>query len=344
MAGRDEILKIIRSKGPVLPVQVSKEIGTSILFGSAMLSELVSAKFLKVSTVKIGGSPLYYLPEHAPRLQDFSKHLPQKEREAYAILKEKKVLRESAQEPAIKVALKNLKDFAWPLQVTVNNSKEIFWRWYLLSNEDAGSMIKDALGLNGAVPAEEKEAVQPEAKENIAEKEKAAEEKETKPEEKKGEELKKAEEKQELAVSPRTEKHPIQQKEAQQRLEPLKGQNIKKETPPIPQEKQNGSFLLQILGYFQKNSIKVIEQEIVRKNSEIDFVVLLQSAVGGLRYYCKAKAKKKVGDGDFSTAYVQGELRKLPVLFLSPGEPTKRANEMLNNEFKNIVFKKINGG
>ena len=71
MADRDEILRIIRQKGPVLPVQIAKELKTSILFASAMLSELVSAHLLKVSTVKIGGSPLYYIPEHASRLQEF---------------------------------------------------------------------------------------------------------------------------------------------------------------------------------------------------------------------------------------------------------------------------------
>jgi len=67
----------------------------------------------------------------------------------------------------------------------------------------------------------------------------------------------------------------------------------------------------------------------------------LESSVGYLRYYCKAKAKKRVNDGDLSSAYVQGHLRKLPVLFLSYGEPTKRAKEMLGKEFRNILFKKI---
>ena len=42
-----------------------------------------------------------------------------------------------------------------------------------------------------------------------------------------------------------------------------------------------------------------------------------------------------------SSAYVQGHLKKLPVLFISYGEPTKRAKEMLAKEFQNIVFKKI---
>ena len=157
MVDRDKILGIIRMKGPVLPVQVAKALETSILFASAMLSELVSASLLKVSSVKIGGSPLYYLPEHKSRLQEFSKHLAQKEIEAYDLLKKKTVLRESELEPAIKVALRNMKDYAWPLKVTINNDKEIFWKWYLTTNEDATNTTaplfrreKIALGLDHA--------------------------------------------------------------------------------------------------------------------------------------------------------------------------------------------------
>jgi len=157
MADREEILRIIRQKGPVLPVQVAKEIETSILFASAMLSELVSAHLLKLSTVKIGGSPLYYLSGQASMLQEFSKYLPNKEKEAYELLKEKKVLRDSSQEPAIKVALGNMKDFAWPLNATINNSKELFWKWYLTENEEAVGLIKGIMGIK-----EQKEEVKKE--------------------------------------------------------------------------------------------------------------------------------------------------------------------------------------
>ncbi len=147
MIEREEILKIMGAKGPVIPVQISKETEISILFASAILSELVSAKLVKVSSVKIGGSPVYYLPEHKSRLQEFSKYLPQKEQEAYGLLKEKKVLRDSEQGAAIKVALRSIKDYAWPLQVTVNNNKEVFWKWYLLTNEEATEIIRKIVGV-----------------------------------------------------------------------------------------------------------------------------------------------------------------------------------------------------
>lgn len=315
MVDREEILEIIRSKGPVLPVQVSKEIETSILFASAMLSEIVSANLLKISHVKIGGSPLYYLPEQRDRLQEFSKHLHQKEKEAYELLKQKKVLKEAEQEPAIKVALRNIKDYAWPLQVTINDNKELFWKWYLLPNEEAKGIIKGILGITEKKPEEKAEGTQG-----------TVEKPEEKREEIKEEKKEGVEEAKERVIEEKAET----KTKTQQKTMPEK---------EIQQE-QGKNFLWQTLNFFSQNNIKVLNKEIIKKN-EVDFIVELQSAVGGLRYYCRAKSKKKIGDGDLSSAYVQGQLRKLPVMFLSCGEPTKRAKEMLDKEFKNIVFKKI---
>jgi hypothetical protein len=311
MADREELLGMIRQKGPVLPVQIAKEIGTSILFASAMLSELVSAKLIKVSTVKIGGSPVYYIPEHASRLQDFSKHLPGKEQEAYSLLKEKKVLRDTAQEPAIRVALKNMRDFAWPLNATIGDKKELFWKWFLIENEEATDLIKSILGIK-----EQKES-RKEEPEIVKQKD----------------EPKKETEKNTEPKIQKTEKSAVDEQK----------EEIKPEEPQLaaPKQEIQDGFLASILGYFSKSNIKVLSKNIIKKNSEIDFDIELQSSVGCLRYYCKAKSKKRVNDGDLSSAYVQGHLRKLPVLFLSYGEPTKRAKEMLNKEFQNIVFKKI---
>lgn len=300
MAEREEVIKVMRAKGPVIPVHIAKAFETSILFASAMLSDLVSAKLAKISRVKIGGSPIYYLPEQKNRLQEFSKHLPSKEKEAYEFLKKEKVLRDSQQPPAIKVALRNMKDFAWPLQVTINNQKEIFWKWYLLPNEEATITIKKLMGVQEKKPEPEQPRIE-EKKEEI------------KPEPSKVEEIKtEVKKEEEIKEIP------------------------KQETTP----NREIDFSWEILQFFTKNSIKVLNKEVIRKN-EVDFIVELQSAVGNLKYYCKTKAKKKISDGDLSSAYVQGQLRKMPVLFVTYGEPTKRAKEMLDKEFNNIVYKQI---
>ncbi len=356
MISRDEIVRVIRAKGPVLPVQIAKEANTTILFASAMLSELVASKILKVSSVKVGGSPVYYLPEHSSMLQNFSKNLNQKEREAYELLKGSKVLKESDQEPAIKVALRNIKDFAWPLRVTINETQEIFWRWYLTSNEEAGEEIKKLLGIT-----EEKEQPTPSLpssdRQNDSGLNQSAETIVQKTVQKKvrAKRQKPLEIQKELAQSQASDPAQTLDQAQASDLQPQHGElaapaaqtsvaaeplaferAAEKKDEPAP----DTELSIQMLDYFAKNSISVINKEIIKK-SEADFIIEIPSVVGTLKYYCKAKAKQKIGEGDLSAAYVQGELRKLPVLFLSSGAPTKKAAEMLQKEFRNMVFKKI---
>ena len=70
-------------------------------------------------------------------------------------------------------------------------------------------------------------------------------------------------------------------------------------------------------------------------------IIRIPSAVGKLKYYVKARNKKLSNDKDLSSAYVQGLTKNLPVLFVYTGKLTKKAESMLDNEFKHITLKKI---
>ena len=71
-------------------------------------------------------------------------------------------------------------------------------------------------------------------------------------------------------------------------------------------------------------------------------IIKIPSVMGELEYYCKAKNKKTVNDSDLSSAVVQGQLKKLPVMFLTTGELSKKAKEFLNTELKKgLVIKNI---
>src|SRR3990167_1443000 len=96
---REKIIGFIREKGPILPVEVGKFINTSILMASAHLSELSSADKVKISHVKVGSSPLYYLPGQEAQLQRFSENLHEKEKRAYSLLFQKKILKDNELEP-----------------------------------------------------------------------------------------------------------------------------------------------------------------------------------------------------------------------------------------------------
>jgi len=95
-----------------------------------------------------------------------------------------------------------------------------------------------------------------------------------------------------------------------------------------------------IKSYFNQNNIKYENINIIRKNKEFECVVEIPSIVGPMMYYCRVKTKKKANDGDLATTFVKGQQKQLPALFITTGEVTKKAKEMLNTEFKNmkIVF------
>lgn len=127
---KEGIISFLKIKGPSLPVHIAREIESSSLFTSAFLSELISEKRIKTSHMKIGNSPLYFIPGQETLLENFSQHLNNKEKEAFSLLKEKIILKDSEQSPAIRVALRFTRDFAVPFK----KNDEIFWR-YFLANE-----------------------------------------------------------------------------------------------------------------------------------------------------------------------------------------------------------------
>ena len=292
METNERILFLLKERGPILPVQASKEINENILMTSARLSELLTSKRIKISNLKIGGSPLYYLSGQEHKLQNFTENLNGVEKKAYDILSQNKILKDSEQEPAIRVALRQIRDFAIPLQVNYENKIEIFWKWYLIDNKGMELLIKNKL-------SEKKEEISDKKLQNQ------------------------------------------QENTAQERLLGPKEEDQKKEAiKEIRKTIDKGLFLREVNIFFDKNKIN-IEAKDIKKSSEINFIIHLQTSLGDLKYFCKAKNKKKISDADLSSALIQAQLKNLPLLFLTNGTLTKKSQEMLDNEFKNITIKKI---
>ena len=127
---KDRIAYYLKAKGPSLPIHISKAIGFNLLFSSAFISEMFSEKKVKMSYMRIGSSALYFLEGQESMLENLSEYLKSKEREAFELLKEKKFLKDSEQEPAIRVALRAIRDFAIP----ITKNEEGYWK-YFTSNE-----------------------------------------------------------------------------------------------------------------------------------------------------------------------------------------------------------------
>ena len=302
MIDKNEVLSFVKIHGPVLPRDVVKEVGGDTFFVGAVLSQLVDDRQLRLSYAKIGGSPVYYYPGQEPKLEILHQYLHEKEKRAYDILKSHKIIRDSAVEPVLRVALRNIKDFAKPLEVNLGERKEIFWKWHLVSNQEAEQLIRGMLGRE----LEERRKT----REETEEPHKSPEEKplpEREPEEK--------------SVEKKEERHHHLEEEKQEKK---------------PGGEEDHELLSKIKGIFRKKEIEILETEVIRKNSDIEMILLIPSPVGKLRYFCKIRDKKKCNDKDLSSAYVDGQMKKLPVLFVTTGDLTKKAKEMQGKEFKMI--------
>lgn len=133
----NKIIQILEEKGPSLPINLSKQIGMSSLFISAFLSELINEKRIKVSHLKVGGSPLYFLSGQEEQLEKFYKFLHPKEGEAFILLRKSKILKDSEQEPAIRVALRSIRDFSMGFK----KNEEIYWKYVSIPDSEINEML-----------------------------------------------------------------------------------------------------------------------------------------------------------------------------------------------------------
>ena len=394
MLDYNNILQFMRLKGPLVPKDLVKTLEKDTIIIGAALAELASKGKICITSVKMGGSPFYYLPEQTPKLQDLNKYLNEKDQRAYETLKKEKVLKDVELAPLLRVSLRSIKDYAKAIEVNDNNQTHLFWVWYLMPKIEFVSLIKEKyFGMVTAVQSEK-------VKSN-----------EIKPEEIKSEipVVKPVEEVPQKAsvvlpmpktkVNDKIEEQRAVQINQPQKIQPIKpiikpidGQVKKQQVSEIKpqaeiqirsqgkqQEKQvktqiekkeikvkekpiivpkemadsetqtkiNGAeteisdeLFSKIKSYFNQNNIKYENINIIRKNKEFECVVEIPSIVGPMMYYCRVKTKKKANDGDLATTFVKGQQKQLPALFITTGEVTKKAKEMLNTEFKNmkIVF------
>ena len=150
---KEKIVDLLRIKGPSLPIQLSREINISSLFVSAFLSELTDEKKIKVSSLKVGGSPLYFLEGQELQLEKFYNYLHPKEGEAFLLIRENKILKDSDQDPAIRVALRAIRDFS--AGFTKNN--EIYWRYLQIPESEAYKLIDNKYSTRQVEPEQKQE-------------------------------------------------------------------------------------------------------------------------------------------------------------------------------------------
>lgn len=345
---QDDILKVMETKGPIMPSDINSEFKTNTTIIGAMLSELAAQKKIIISTAKIGGSPLYYLPQHRDRLDRLYQYLNQKDKRTYDLLKQSIVLYNEDQDPLTKTSLDILKDFAVPLNVVFNGKEMLFWKWYLCDDNTAKLKIKEILDSLFPVAKEEKVEPKKEIKKEIKQEAPAQNLNAS------TEALKQTEVKQEPIASPKVKKTPTANtpktekattvESFEERLEKLeKKQEVAKSLTPKTETASNINdvFLDELKVFFTKIQIKIVDATCIKKKSDFDLIVILPSAIGELKYYCKAQSKLKISEGDLASAYLEGQMKNLPVIYASKGDLPKKIEPLLESKFKGLKILKI---
>ncbi|MEK6926432.1 MAG: hypothetical protein AABW50_04100 [Nanoarchaeota archaeon] len=227
---KEHIVNFLKRSGPSLPVHIAKNANMSMLFTSAFLSELVSDKKIKMSYLRVGSSPVYFIPGQEPSLDKFAEHLKSKEKDAYIMIKEKKFIHDHSQDPAIRLALRSIKDFS----ISFENAGELYWR-YFTTDPSEFTAPKDEIKQIEEKPKEEI-IMQPIEKEENLE-----------------------------ILAPIIQEEPKPKKKPKEKTEPIKPKKQSKKKT----EKKDDKFFDKIKGHLEKRGIEIIGIEGVGKSELI---------------------------------------------------------------------------
>lgn len=322
---KERILTILRVKGPILPVHIAKEVGMSMLFTSAFLSELLSDKKVKMSHMRVGNSPVYFVLGQETQLERFSHYLKTKEKEAFLLLREKKFLKDSEQTPAIRVALREIRDFA----ISFRNNGEIFWRYLTTPESEFKHEIK-SIEEHEYIEAKPKPFDKEERKLGdkiikdikIEDIEEIREDKE-KLEKREPERIEIKEEIHIEEIVPQ-EKKKITKEEEKPKTK-IKAKQQKNPKKKVLKEKDE-KFFNKIKEFLSKETIEIISIESFNKNE-----IHLRIKSGGKEKLLVAYNKKKISDTDIINANKKASQLNLKYTILSMGEPSKKLSNLLES-------------
>ena len=304
VALKEEVYTYVSKHGPILPQKIASAFKASNLFISALLSELVTNKRIKITKAKIGSSPLYYCANQANLLSGMLKsHVGERRREALELLQEKRVLRDRDCLPYERVALREIPDFAKSVKFIIQDTEELFWKWHMLPDEEAKGLIEKVVEKIYS-PKKEEEAPEP------------------KPESK--------------PVEKQVEEKPVEVKPVLVKKKVKKKKKIKQTTLSGEEKKEVSNFEKEVLNYLEQKNVKVLEKRILRKNTEINLIVQIASDVGALSYYVKARNKKRLVEGDLLLAFTEGQNMKMPTLFITNGNITKKATSYMEKNLRGM--------
>ncbi len=309
-----KIISFLESNGPSLPVRLAKVIEMEPVFAGAILSELYSDRKVKMSNMKVGSSSLFYLEGQEGRLQDFVENLKSVEKEAFDRIKNLKVLADEDEEPAIRVAIRGMKDFAIPFEI----DGKIFWKFAFAKDDEIENYFTP--------------------KEKVRTEEKKIEVEKIEPEKKTGEN--ETFEKKNLEEIAEGKKQTLEsnssilktEKKSSEEKKDKKWRSSKVEGRPQSDEKDvkmigifdesNSDFYEELKKFLVKNEIKLID-EIQADKKEIVAKVVLFTKISNINYLLVAKNKKSINKDELNVVLQRSNYHKMPCLLILRKEPSK---------------------
>ena len=315
-----KIISFIETNGPSLPVRIAKAIQMDPVFASAILSELLESKQVKSSHMKIGASSLYLLPGQEQKLEEQTSDLKSIEKEAYLKIKENKILKDEEEEPAIRVALRNIKDFAEAFKF----EDKIMWKYVFESEEEIQKILSPQKEQIQSNTQSDPQTKQPE---NETTDEQSDLTTTSDPEVPKAWEVKKQEIKQAKEDSKKIES--IFEKPKEEKPQENKPQEEK------PQA-ENKTFLKEVEEFLEKNNTKIVSiEEVDRKK------VIAKTQSESKDAILFAFNKKKIDEQELMKCYKKAKSLSLPYHIIILGDLTKKMNETMDAYKKLIKIQKL---
>ncbi len=142
----EKVVGMLRVKGPSLPIDVSKLLGVETMLASAILSSLISKGYVKISSKKVGASPLYYLSGQESRVRSILyPELSDLEKKALERLKTLKVALKDDLFPQERILLSEMKDFVSYLQIKKDGREFFCWKHYSVNEEEFNDLLNKKL-------------------------------------------------------------------------------------------------------------------------------------------------------------------------------------------------------
>ena len=346
LVSSEDVLRAVRTRGPMIPMEIRKFLGRgdSITIG-AELSTLVKKGFVRATSVKMGGSPFYYVRGQENKLELLNKYLNDKDKRAFEHLREEKVMKDSSQEPLMRVSLRSIPDFAKKVELTRDSETVLFWRWYMVSEDDAIAIIRGDLKRRDVSEQSPASQMQSFASQSVSLAQSSSVQ--SKP----AESLPRDDFIEEKEVAKKEVSEGVASLSVPDKPQVKPAPVVQSQKPKVSVEEQktieddvpsfDDVFFSDLKKFFSSNNIKLKKAEMVRKGSDYEFVVEMNTPFGATEYFCKAKSKKKCNEGDLSSAYLQGQNKRMPTVFITTGEITKKAKQKAKDEYKGLLVKEL---